>query len=98
MTYLKPRIMGYGIQPATEDQRLKEHKINCGDAKFGVLKSELCFFFKKWSKYYITLGSRDVSWAVSAVSVKSSDRSRDFGLWLTPKHPAAREKKNPGPE
>ena len=41
---------------------------------------------------YITLGARDFSWAVSAVSVKSY-RSRDFGLWLTPKQPAAREKK-----
>ena len=99
VTYLRLKLWAV-IQPSTEDQKLKEYKINCGDAKFKVLKSEQCDFMvvlKMEKILYITLGARDFSWAVSAVSVKSSDRSRDFGLWLTPKQPAAREKKKPWP-
>ena len=43
VTYLRLKLWAV-IQPSTEDQKLKEYKINCGDAKFKVLKSEQCDF------------------------------------------------------
>ena len=41
VTYLRPKLWAV---TSTEDQKLKEYKINCGDAKFKVLKSEQCDF------------------------------------------------------